>query len=949
MKKLFSLFFVLTIIFICPKNLLAVDGEVTYTGINTNLIGDDVAAGPFNIGFTFPFYGTNYTQAYININGTVNFGSSYNRYANVPLNTAISGTNIADNSIYAFWDDLNTNSARNIYYATVGSSPNRKFVTQWTNIYFHGTSIQLGTFQVILYEGSNEVQIQYRDLLGGNRALGDSATVGLRKNNSLSHQYSHNTASLTQEQAIRYTPDGSGSYTVNTNADYELVYLAPEGAPTSPTLINPTDGTTGVTLNPTFEWLSVDSATSYTVLISTVSNFSSTVVNQSGVTGTSYTPGVSLNQNTNYYWRVQSVNSSGSSLSPTRSFTTGSINNAPNTPSSVDSDYLIGAVELSSLVGKTLTATLTDPDEGEQIRYRIQIATDSGFSDLIVDYRSPFMNEGDVTYTYGESGGSYLIGNSTTTLPVDSYYLRIRSEDDSAASSAWYTVSGVAFSVVEAADETPPVISSVSVIDISTSTAKIVWTTDESSTSRVDYGLDNSYGNNEISLVYATSHSIDLSNLSPSTTYYYKVESVDSSSNVATSSDLNFTTEDLPDITAPGISGISVDPESNSVTVYWTTDELASSIVEYGPSSNYTASTTESNLTPRVNNHQIEITGLESCVTYHYRVISNDSSGNTVQSNDNRFTTKDCVGDAVVTSQIATSVATSTGGTLDLINSGRGISISIPPSFSTTSAHFQIKKIDDTTAMAVTGFPSGKSPVGTYTYELHAVTDELVVIESFEEPITITLSYEESDIEGFDENTLKIYRWHNSSWQQLSGCTVDVVEKTVTCSTDHFSTFGLFGEYLESDDDNNESNSSSSGKKGTSVSARVLNLIKTGNIDKAEQLKLQYPVIFAAEKNPNVINNQKKCYLGNIEKILRSGSEGEDVRNLQIFLNCAGFIVSETGAGSKGNETTIFSNRTFNAVVRFQEYYSADILSPLNLTKGTGIFGELSKNKALQL
>jgi len=162
----FACLFALVLAFVVPQKVAAVDGEITYTGTNTLLTGDDVNAGPFNIGFTFPFYGTNYTQAYININGTVNFGAGYNRYSNVPLNTAISGTNIADNSIYAFWDDLNTNGAQNIYYATVGTSPNRKFVTQWTNIYFHGTSIQLGTFQVILYEGTNVVQLQYRDLLG---------------------------------------------------------------------------------------------------------------------------------------------------------------------------------------------------------------------------------------------------------------------------------------------------------------------------------------------------------------------------------------------------------------------------------------------------------------------------------------------------------------------------------------------------------------------------------------------------------------------------------------------------------------------------------------------------------------------------------------------------------------------------------------------------------------
>lgn len=693
--------FIVTVL--CTPVAHAVDGEITYTGTNTTLTGDDVAAGPFNLGFTFDFYGTDYTQTYVNINGTLNFAASYNRYANVPLNTAISGSNIADNSIYAFWDDLNTNGNQIIYYATIGDAPERKFVTQWTNIYFHGTSIQLGTFQVILYEGSDVVQIQYRDLLGGDRALGNSATVGIRKNNATSNQYSHNTASLTAEQAIRYTPNGSGGYTVNTNAPYELVYLAPAGAPTSPTLVNPSDSTTGVTLRPTFEWLPVDSATSYTVLVSTVSNFSSTVVNQSGVTGTSYTLGSDLNASTNYYWRVQAVNGSGSSLSPTRTFQTGSTNAAPSTPSSVSSDTLTGAAESYDLVGAEMTLILADPDDAEQVRYRVQIATDTNFNDLVLDYRSPFAAEGAATYTYGENTGVYLVGNSTTTLPVDSYYLRIRAEDDAAASSAWYTISGIAFSIIE----------------------------------------------------------------------------------------------EPADITAPGISSISVDPEEESATVYWTTDEAASSLIEYGPSSTYVASTTESNTSTRVLEHEVELIDLRSCVTYNFRVVSRDAAGNRVQSDNGTFTTKGCTGQALVTSQTSGLIATSTGGTVSLTAGGKGLSLSVPSNFSAGSIHFQIKKIDEGAVIASTSNPTGQSSVGTYTYALHAVTDSLEIVEEFDEPLTLTLAYGDEDVESLNESTLAIYRWNGASWQVLSSCSVDEVENEVTCDTDHFSTFALFGEEHE--------------------------------------------------------------------------------------------------------------------------------------------------------
>lgn len=804
-----------------PALTHAADGEITYTGTNTTLTGDDVGAGPFNLGFTFDFYGTNYTQAYVNINGTVNFAANYSRYSNVVLSTALSGSNIADNSVYAFWDDLNTNGGQIIYYATVGTAPARKFITQWTNIYFHGTSIQLGTFQVILYEGSNVVQLQYRDLLGGDRALGNSATVGIRKNGSTYSQYSHNTASLAQGQAIRYTPNGSGGYTVDTDAEYDLVYLAPAGSPTSPTLVNPTDGSNGVTLRPTFEWLPVDSATSYTVLVSTVSNFSSTVVNQSGVTGTSYTLGSDLSASTNYYWRVQAVNSNGSSLSPTRSFQTGSSNTAPSTPSSVTSATLVGGVESYSLEGAELTATLADPDDAEQVRYRLQIATDSSFNDLAIDYRSPFGNEGSVTYEFAETGGTYLVGSATTTLPVDSYYLRIRTEDDAAASSAWYTASGIAFSIIE----------------------------------------------------------------------------------------------QPADITAPGISGISVDPEETSATVLWETDEAASSQVEYGPTSSYVASTTEANTVSRVLSHAVALPDLRACVTYSFRAVSRDAAGNRVQSANGTFTTKGCTGEALVTSQTAETIATSTGGTVSLTTGSTGLRLSVPAQFSTSSLHFQIKKIDEGAVLASTSRPAGVASVGTHTYALHAVTDTLEIVEEFDEPLTITLSYDDADVETIDESTLSIYRWNGSAWQALSGCSVNEAENEITCSTDHFSTFALFGTETEAIEETVSEVQSRSRGRGTSVAARVQNLLRIGNVAKAEELKDEWTSVFPATSSPVTVSSASTTTVLAVRD-LEVGMEGDDVRSLQTIL-----IRTDAPAArelARVGATGYFGRYTYDAVAEYQ-------------------------------
>lgn len=72
---------------------------------------------------------------------------------------------------------------------------------------------------------------------------------------------------------------------------------------------------------------------------------------------------------------------------------------------------------------------------------------------------------------------------------------------------------------------------------------------------------------------------------------------------------------------------------------------------------------------------------------------------------------------------------------------------------------------------------------------------------------------------------------------------------------------------------------------------------------------------------------------------IQTGSQGEDVRALQVFLNANGFLVASSGAGSPGNETDYFGNATKRALAKFQEANAKDILIPSGLSKGTGYFG----------
>jgi hypothetical protein len=246
----------------------------------------------------------------------------------------------------------------------------------------------------------------------------------------------------------------------------------------------------------------------------------------------------------------------------------------------------------------------------------------------------------------------------TTLNPGTTYYFVAQSTGANGATGYSTTYS---FKTTGTQTTPPPVISNVAVSSITNTTAIVTWTTDEAASSQVSYGVTTTYTNSStLDPTLVTSHSVTLTGLMPGTTYDFDVMSANSVAISSTSPNATFLTTGTA--LGPVISNVS----SSSVTsgtaiISWTTDQAATSVVNYGTTTGYGSSTS---LAPLVTTHSVTLTGLTANTTYDFDVVSANAANTSSTSTNYTFTTSSNTAPPPVISYVAYWGITSSGVTI---------------------------------------------------------------------------------------------------------------------------------------------------------------------------------------------------------------------------------------------------------------------------------------------
>ncbi len=138
---------------------------IEISGVGTQMVmGDNTFAGPFPLGFSFPFYTGSFHDVHVSSNGFLTFNSNSGTFAtNVPMPSPTPPNRL----VAAYWDDLNPSEGGFIYrYADL---QNGRFIVEWNGVRQQapGGAGNPQTFQVIL-NSDGSIVYQYKTVSEAN-------------------------------------------------------------------------------------------------------------------------------------------------------------------------------------------------------------------------------------------------------------------------------------------------------------------------------------------------------------------------------------------------------------------------------------------------------------------------------------------------------------------------------------------------------------------------------------------------------------------------------------------------------------------------------------------------------------------------------------------------------------------------------------------------------------
>lgn len=178
--------------------------------------------------------------------------------------------------------------------------------------------------------------------------------------------------------------------------------------------------------------------------------------------------------------------------------------------------------------------------------------------------------------------------------------------------------------------------------------------------------------------------------------------------------------------------------------------------------------------------------GGKSCANLEF------SSGTLACSASCEFNTASCITSAETTAN--PSFITTAGGSYTLTDSNNTAKITLPTNFYTQDLQLLMFSYDKSVFQSSKPAPSGKSFIGK-TYDFVFVNPDGAAVSALSQSATLVLTYTDSDVSGIDQSTLAPYRMgsNDSSWQLISGATIDTTNHKVTFLTTNFNSFALFG------------------------------------------------------------------------------------------------------------------------------------------------------------